>query len=256
MKHDLSELGMSFALYKGQPDTVSGLKEDTICTLCGRQRRHVFALNQNDHIVNSCNSCGEPVGLRIGWVDEEPESSCCERCGATCNWPSEHTRDTVVVCYECLRGGRAGIAHETELGSVDLAHALRGLIGFGRPEIARRDALKTIVLETDEEDGSQIIGIHLPRDLLIELIRTPRHQTLQREYWPYHCKGFMAYLGRWQQEDFEKQSPGRGREWFREHMSPDRGWQDMWEWLRTNIGWSYVYQCECCGLHRVFVDSS
>ena len=146
------------------------------------------------------------------------------------------------------------MAHETELGDVDLGHALRGLTYSCRPEVARREGVETTVLKT-YGDGSQSIGVRLPPDLLLEMVRTPRHAALQREYWPYHCQGFMAYLGRWQQEDFEKQSPGRGREWFGEHMAPEEPWEDMWEWLEGGIGWSYVYRCLPCGWHRVFVDS-
>jgi hypothetical protein len=214
----------------------------------------VFALSQNDYVVDPCGTCGAPVGLRIGWPDEKPEPSGCELCGATCNWPGERARDKIATCYDCLRGGRAGIGHETELGSVDLGHALRGLTHFARPEIARREGLETTVLQT-YGDGSQSIGVRLPRDLLIEMSRTPRHMALQREYWPYHCKGFMAYLGRWQQAEFDKQSPGQGREWFGAHISPEEPWEDMWEWLEGDVGRSYVYQCQSCGRHRVFVDS-
>lgn len=254
MHDDLADLGIPFALHKAPSDIVSGLEENSTCTLCNRQCRYVFTLIQNDYVVDPCGKCGSPVALRIGWPDEKPEPSSCERCGAICNWPEGRARDQIATCYECLRGGRAGIGHETELGLVDLGHALRGLTYSARTTIADREALETIVLKT-YDDGSQSMGVLLPRDLLIELTRTPRHIVLQREYWPYHCKGFMAYLGRWRQEDFDKQSPGHGRAWFGEHMPPEDPWEDMWEWLEGDIGWSYVYQCQSCGLHRVFVDS-
>jgi len=29
----------------------------------------------------------------------------------------------------------------------------------------------------------------------------------------------------------------------------------MWEWLPTDMGWSYVHVCDHCGQHKVFVDS-
>ena len=89
----------------------------------------------------------------------------------------------------------------------------------------------------------------------MEMMRTPRHMALQREYWPYHCKGFMAYLGHWKQKDFHRQSPGSGKKWFGAHMPPGEAWEDMWEWLEGDVGLSYVFQCQKCGEYRVFVDS-
>lgn len=254
MRDELADFGMPFTLFKGPAAFLSDMKNDAACSLCQARRRLVFALSQNDHILEPCGRCGASVALRLGWPDENPEPSVCERCSFHCDWPTGRPRDTLAVCYECLRGGRAGIAHETEVGDVDLGHALHGLTSGASEEIARREGLETTVLKT-YDDGSQSIGMRIPRDLLLEMVRTPRHEALQREYWPYHCKGFMAFLGRWGQEDFENQSPGSGREWFGEHMSADDPWEEMWEWLVGDVGWSYVYQCQSCGRHRVYVDS-
>jgi uncharacterized protein CbrC (UPF0167 family) len=254
MRDELADVGMPFALFKGTLKTVSDLLEDGECTICGQSRRYLFRLRDRDYLIDPCEKCGEHVGLRIGWPDEKPEPSTCRICGTIIFWPNQRPRDVVAVCYQCLRAGRVAVAHETEVGNIDLAHALHGLTYFAPPEIASRHGLETAVLET-YADGSQSIGVRLSKDLLSEMLRTPRHMALQREYWPFHCHGFMAYLGRWQLEDFEKQSPGRGREWFGEHMGPDEPWEDMWEWLPADIGWSYVFQCQTCGRHRVFVDS-
>ena len=148
------------------------------------------------------------------------------------------------------------VAHETSLGDVDFAHTLRGMLNFGREGRAKAIGLETSVLETYDDD-SQRFGVHLPVELLHEMHRTPRYAALQREYWPYHCGAFMAFVGRWQQEDFERVSGGRGLEWFLEHFDGNYGdyGEDAWEWLPDGIGWSYVHKCLACGLHRVFVDS-
>ena len=90
------------------------------------------------------------------------------------------------------------------------------------------------------------------------MTRTPRHIALQREYWPYHCKGFLTYLGRWSQEDFDKQSPGCGREWFgNPYAAQQRSWEgNSREWLEGDLGWSYIYRCQAFSEHRGFVDSA
>jgi Uncharacterised protein family (UPF0167) len=253
MPDELANIGMPFALFKGQLDTVSGLEENAPCTICGQLSRYAFRLSQNDFLLDPCAQCGELGGLRIGWPDEKPEATRCGRCAALRDWPTHRNRENIAVCYGCLRGGRAGIAHETEVGDLDLAHAVLGLANRGRPEVAQRHKLETTVLET-YSDGSQTIGVRLPKALLMEMLRTPRHIALQREYWPFHCNGFMTYLGRWQQDDFENQAPGRGRDWFGEHMAPEEPWEDMWEWLPEEVGLSYVYQCQVCAQYRVFVD--
>jgi uncharacterized protein CbrC (UPF0167 family) len=91
----------------------------------------------------------------------------------------------------------------------------------------------------------------------MEMHRTPGYASLQREYWPYHCGEFMAFVGHWQQEDFNRFAGGDGLAWMREHMSEgDRDWaEEMWEWLPGSIGWSYVHHCLRCGAFRVFIDS-
>ena len=104
------------------------------------------------------------------------------------------------------------------------------------------------------DDGSQEIGVHLPVEVLLEMHRTPRYANLQREYWAYHCDGFMAFVGRWEQEDFERVSGGDGLAWLTRHAAYDQG-EDEWDWLAGGVGWSYVHRCLKCGLHRIVVDS-
>ncbi len=71
-------------------------------------------------------------------------------------------------------------------------------------EKARQYGLETSVIK-EFSDGSQSIGVHLPQGQLDELMRTPRHPTLQQEHWTYHCGGWVTYLGKWEKPDFERQ---------------------------------------------------
>lgn len=250
---NLADLGMPFALYKGAVETISQLIENATCATCAASERYLFGVNRNDHVTWPCPGCSDLTAVKVGWLNEAPVPSTCNRCAGVVHWPADLPRDNASICYRCLRAGRAAMDHETEMGSIDLPHALRGVTYLARRKPAQREGLAIAVLET-HADGSESIGVQLEPELLQEMLRTPRHAGLQGEYWPYHCRSFMAYLGRWQQEDFEQAAPGRGRQWFGEHMDDD-AWEDMWEWLPTNVGWSYVFQCQACGRHRVFVDS-
>jgi uncharacterized protein CbrC (UPF0167 family) len=252
--HDeLGERGMPFRLFRAPVSTVYQVSYDGECGLCHRDAAVLFGLGLRDYIIRPCTSCHAPVGLRLGWPDEPPVPTECAKCGISNPWPSELARDTLPVCYDCIRDGRVAISHETRLGHVDFAHTLRGMLQFGREHQAKAEGLQTTVLET-YDDGSHRVGVHLPVELLHEMHRTPCYSKLQREYWPYHCGGFMAFVGRWQQEDFERVSGGRGLEWFIKHGVDDLG-EDEWEWLPGGLGWSYVHKCLKCGLHRIFVDS-
>jgi uncharacterized protein CbrC (UPF0167 family) len=121
--------------------------------------------------------------------------------------------------------------------------------------VPNEHGFETSVLETFS-DGSQTIGIHLPQDLLDDLMRTPRHPTLQDEHWTYHCGGWMVYLGRWEMQDFERQAPGRAREWFIERFDDPTDGEMYWEWLEGDMGWSCVFGCPRCGTYKVFYDAT
>lgn len=250
---ELGERGMPFHLYRAPVSTVSAVSYNGECGLCKRDAAVLFGLAQNDYIMQPCAACRAPVGLRLGWPDEPPVPTHCPKCRKLNQWPSELRRDRLPVCYDCIRTERVAIAHGTSLGHVDFAHTLRGMLDFGKENRAKALGLQASVLETYDDDSHRF-GVHLPVELLHEMHRTPRYACLQREYWPYHCGAFMAFVGRWQQEDFERVSGGRGQEWFIQHGVDDCG-EDEWEWLPGGLGWSYVHKCLGCGLHRVFVDS-
>jgi uncharacterized protein CbrC (UPF0167 family) len=190
-------------------------------------------------------------------VDDAGEVTRCESCDRLGEWPEQWPRERdEIVCYDCLRAGRAGISHTTGLGDVWPPTAIRGMTraGNGDEPKAEKHGFKTTVLET-YHDGSFTLGIHLPQDLLDELMRTPDHPALQNEYWPFHCGGWMHYLGKWWPEDFERRAPGRGVEWLTEHVEDREMGEEYWSWLESGIAWSCVYTCPRCGVHKVYVDS-
>ena len=247
---------MPFRLYRAPVATVSEVSYDGACGLCHRGASVLFGLRLKDYIIRPCVACDAPLGLRLGWWDKPPVPTGCLKCGTSNPWPAELPRDPLRVCYDCIQSGQVAIGHETPLGSIDFAQTLRGMLWLGSKERADEEGLRTTVVKNDGTlpFGSHWTGVHLPTELLLEMHRTPRYSALQREYWPFHCGGFMAFVGRWQQEDFERISRGNGLAWFTEYGANGIG-EDEWDWLPSGIGWSYVHKCLKCGVHRVFVDS-
>jgi uncharacterized protein CbrC (UPF0167 family) len=260
---DPAEHGMPFRLFCAPLRNVEGLLRDVDCNVCGQWQSYAFRLSSHDHLIRPCLRCGEAVGLKRGWLMRPADATACPHCGHANPWPADRPDppieiDAVPVCYACLRAGKVAIFHETESFFVEYPLAVRGLACLRDKEVARRLGLPTSVVETFD-DGSQSLAIPLPKALLFELLCTPGHQNLQREYWPYHCDGVMAYVGRWEPEDFDRHAAdGNGYAWFAKHLTAERAEEaeDMWSWLEAGgIAWSCVYRCETCGEHRVYVDA-
>ncbi len=234
---------MQFPLFKAA--VIPTFTGPWVCAACRREVRQSF---RPDHLIVACRKCREPVALGL-WQRQAD----CTHCGEFNLRPSDlPDGEDVAVCAACLAQGRAAISHESELGTVTWPDASRGLVEVGEEtgKVARRAGLE---LWTDEW-GPPVTYARVPPAPLLELLRTPRHLATQREYWPFHCGRFCAFLGHWTQADFERQSGGRGREWFEAHL--DRGSFASWDWLRDEFVQSYVYQCLGCQTFRVFVDTT
>lgn len=244
---DPAETHKRFPLYRARINTVRGQ-----CTICGAQREHCVGV---DHLIAPCPACDRPRPWR---ADEAGEASRCIWCDRQGDWPQQWATEAeeIRVCLDCLRGGHAAVSHATDMGFLDPPLALQGmLMGISElPPAAKEHGFEIRVLET-YSDGSQRMGVQVPQELLDDLMRTPRHPTLQDEHWTYHCGGWMVYLGKWEMQDFERQAPGRAREWLIDCFDdPDDG-EMYWDWLEGNIGWSCVFRCPRCGSYKVFYDS-
>jgi uncharacterized protein CbrC (UPF0167 family) len=234
---------MKFPLFKATIEP--GYIIERTCTVCRRDTQPCLLLGDADHLVVACRRCEAPLGLRVGWQETQ-----CLLCGEFNLWPADFPMDEAAACYDCVRDGRAAISHESELGRVTWPDASRGLVAHGNEKVAKREGLEIWV---DEEWGDPVRYVRAPAASLLELLRTPRHGAWQSEHWPFHCGGFCAFLGHWKQPDFERQAPGRGREWFEQNLDRDSG--PSWDWLRSDSAESYVYQCQRCRQFRVFVDT-
>lgn len=237
-----------FPLYQAPARVFTGR-----CVICKREKPFCLSV---DSLIAPCPSCGNP---RAWPVDDAKEVTRCQSCERQAQWPSDWPweREEIRVCAECLRAGHGAISHGTDLGIVHPSVSLKGMLRSSKYNLpaAKAAGLETSVLMT-YGDGSQSIGVHLPQAMLDDLMRTPRHPTLQNEHWTFHCGGWMVYVGKWEIQDFERQSPGRAYEWFADHFSDPDDAEMYWDWIKSDMGWSCVFVCPRCGQHKVFYDTT
>ncbi len=244
---DTNETELKFPLYRAPLRLAPGH-----CTICDQDKPHCMGVS---HLLAPCPSCGATKAYNTGDAGEVTRCESCDRLG---EWPDQwpRERDEIRVCYECLRSGHAGIAHRTALGTIWPPYVIRGMISAHGGDEAKAAELgfKTTVLES-YDDGSYRLGIHVPQHLLDELMRTPCHPSMQDEYWPFHCGGWMVYVGMWRPKDFERRAPGHGVDWLRKHCDDPEMAEEYWSWLESDIARSCVYACPRCGLHKAWVDA-
>lgn len=134
-------------------------------------------------------------------------------------------------CADCLKEGRFGFWHDTDIG-----------------------LLLDETRLTQMYDGAALPPPAFPASALIELYRTPQIVTWQQELWLTCCNDFMAYLGTWEPEDFVRASPtGDGRSLFL-GMTRDSALRHLWDQSleageTTPRGWHavyYAFQCLHC----------
>ena len=87
------------------------------------------------------------------------------------------------------------------------------------------------------------------------MLRTPQSFSCQEEDWPWHCGGFMQYVGAWQIDDFDRWAPGRAQEAFVEACDDPADGEMYWDWLEGGLGVSEVYRCLACGKLRLRYNS-
>lgn len=130
--------------------------------------------------IRTCSLCGQPgrcldlTHLAVGELPEE------ERRGQ-------------IGCLDCLRRGRFGFAHDTEVGYL----TKEGLETYDEPADEPR---RVFVVAGDGEAVAEDIPLISPpqpqisEEAIAELRRTPSFSTWQDIPWAVHCDDFMAYL--------------------------------------------------------------
>jgi uncharacterized protein CbrC (UPF0167 family) len=142
-------------------------------------------------------------------------------------------KESGVGCFECLRRGRFGFWHDTDIGLLD-ENGLTHVYNHNQPPPP-----------------------DFPASALVELRRTPQIVTWQQELWLTHCNDFMAYMGTWEPKDFYENAPaGDGRALFLEMTDED--YRHLWDesllpGAKRLESWHatfYTFRCLHCGKLR------
>jgi hypothetical protein len=273
---NFAELGIPFPLFEADVRNASDYKGLATCVLCGQTRVHCFGVNE---VIVPCSHCD----CDMAFDTRQDEQMTCPRCGVTHMLPAL-PRDQyrkILVCYACLRAGRAAFDHDTIVGMVAWEHVQAGhtleLPVEPEPEPDRQARPPTLLADGTSvmlpigPEGPLYAGpaarqgfehvvvarrpfgpggpeldweaVRVPQVHLVELLRTPSYSTWQGERWLICCLQPMVYVGEWTAHDFEQYAgAGKGRALF-DAIVPDT-FDGLWGNGSAGI---YVFRCTACG---------
>ena len=233
-----ADIGMPFPLFEALVSEAPDFAGQGDCTVCS-SKAWVFRLDIGGYLVLDCGACGADNGLHVS--DRQAED--CRACGRRVEWPDIPDNEEVLVCFSCLRDGKAAITTDTELGMVSFEQAVEGLT-HGRPGLA------TTGYELVESDGDWVRA-RLDSDIMYELLRTPNFLTWQGERWMFCCGRPMVYTDRWLQRRFLDEAGEEGAEALFERLV-DMPYPPPWDWdqpAADDYG-VYMFRCDSCGTRR------
>lgn len=246
---ELARLGIPFPLYQAPLKSMDCYAGPGICSLEGVQKPHRFLMGIGCDIILSCPRCSTPVALDA----EERAAAYCPKCQTRIPFPPpDEGEEELAVCYDCLRAGRAAITHDTEFGMVRWEDAIRGLT-HGHPGLKPDPVVQNGFELGPMHDDWQTVRV--PREILLELVRTPTYSTWQGDTWFFHCGRVMSYVGTWQVEDFYRLRPAGPESLFAELLGQDPRWEQYWSiFSDPDVAACYVHGCSACGKLRAYVD--
>lgn len=226
-----ADLQAPFPLFEAPVAQATDFHGRGICSVCGQAADVCFKLDVGCALIKQCPQCGADNGLDCSEQKDGP----CRLCGFSIPFPT--TDGDVLVCYTCLRAGRAAITKDTELGMVSWEQAFEGLT-HGIPGLKHPDFE---MVPTD----SDWIRARLPQSVMFELLRTPTYSSIQGDQWQFCCKQPMIFVGQWSRDDFNRHAPdGNGQAYFQgvvQNTVPGL-WEDQ---LHDETG-IYVFRCPLC----------
>ena len=240
-----ADLGIPFPLFEAPTTEASDYAGIATCRLCSGRDRHCFKLGNGDALILPCPSCGTENGFDARGRADAP----CRSCGSPFPFPEPlKAKKEILVCYDCLRAGKASIMKVTEFGLVSWDEAFRGITN-GEPGL-RTDQFEVVPIDPDED----WYGVRVPTEHLWELLRTPGFHSWQGERWLFCCRQPMAFLGGWRNA-VELLRPDDPSVFFEALFDPDdeaRGWGfDSFESGSPSL---YVYRCRTCDRCRATYD--
>lgn len=262
-----ADLGMPFPLFEAEAQEAAEYRGVDTCFLCQREHVHCFAPSA---LLVACQHCATENELEVA------SSATSYHVGGACqHCSSPLPSGKGLVCYSCLRAGRAWITKNTELGMVSREQALAGMThgvpGLDHPdfELVPRDEVGWVTtplppeLLTPSDVGldhrgfvlvpqeERWVAARVPSEQLFELILTPNYPTWQDEEWLFCCRAPMIYIGSWNRATFTERAPdGNGRAFFDEVLQlPQQESDWLWEGVYDSAG-IYVFRCPRCGKLR------
>ena len=119
-----ADLGIPFPLFEAPTGEASDYRGMANCRCCGGQDRHCFKLGIGDAMILPCPSCGTENGLGV----DDGADVMCRSCGITIAFPeSMKDKEHSLICYGCLRAGKAAMTKDTEFGMVSWDQAFKGV---------------------------------------------------------------------------------------------------------------------------------
>ena len=179
--------------------------------------------------VRTCSLCGQPgrcfsLNSVIG-------------CGLT-----QEERQGKIGCVDCLKRDRFSFSHRTEAGYI----GEDGLMAYDIEEEQERVFIVGGDGQTTTTGGYlvQPPQEQVSDEAVAELRRTPKFSTWQDLDWQVHHSDFMAYLGIWEPEDFERLAePGSGRNSYLKVVDPE--WSNLWPEGEEPIFSDNIVMFEC-----------
>jgi hypothetical protein len=255
-----ADLGIPFPLFEAETQEAYAYCGFDTCFLCQREQVHCFVPST---VLVVCPHCATENEQDVARGTSSHVSGVCQHCASPL--PSGKG----LVCYSCLRAGRAWFTKMTELGLVSRQEALAGrTLGF---EGLDRPGFDLVTQEGEEWVAAQApsapllegpgfvllpqeerwVAARVPSEHLMELILTPTYMTWQEEVWLFCCRAPMIYIGSWEKATFTERAPdGNGRGYFDEILRlPQEDGDGFW---KSGFGGCsvYVFRCSRCGTLR------
>jgi len=238
------ELQIPFPLFEavGAAETSKFLGRST-CDMCRERGRFCFSV---DTVIIACPACGIENGLRT----REKADIACSFCKTLLRIPSiERDRDEIHLCYTCLRFGKGAFTHDTEFGMVTWEYAVQG-ITHGVPGLQTSE-FEHVLISADEDWYS----VRVPRELLLELVRTPTFETWQGSRWLFCCKRPMTYIGEWKRAKETLLASETMESIFRRALSSDDQVEIAISCANNGVGGVYFFRCKECNNLRANWDT-
>lgn len=155
------------------------------------------------------------------------------------------------VCIQCLENKKYSFEQESEGGFL----TEKGIITISDKYTYEK---KSHDYEEVTKPKEQEL-LSMQSNQIESLMHTPPFNTMQGAVWQQHCKDFMAFIGTWTHEDFNRNSQsGNALEYFMEICSnaDEELYQNQFSPNKSEYAENvfYAFECQHCKVIRGYVD--